>query len=100
MTRLFWMLMGIGLGAGMAYYSSQNYIVHGPSGYEVVPRSSAGFTDAYIDTRHFTFSDWTQHPALAADIAKAGKTHLLPGAQYLQGMQNMINTQQPAERAW
>lgn len=98
MTRLFWMLMGIGLGAGLAYYSSQNYLIHGASGYEFVPRSSTGFTDAYLDTRTFTFSDWTQHPALAADIAKANKMHLLTGG--VPSMPNMMNTQQPMQKAW
>ncbi len=97
MTRMFWMLLGIGLGAGLAYYSSQNYLVHGANGYELVPRTSTGYTDAYIDTRHFTFSDWYQHPGLAADIAKSNKTHLLPG---VQTMQNMLNTQQPKQNAW
>ena len=98
MNRLFWMLMGIGLGAGVAYYSSQNYLVHGASGYELVPRSATGFNDAYVDTRHFTFSDWFQHPELAADIAKSNKTHLLPG---VQSMQNTINSQAPAaQKAW
>jgi len=94
---MFWMLLGIGLGAGVAYYSSQNYLVRGASGYELVPRSTTGFTDAYIDTRQFTFSNWFQHPNLAADIAKSNKSHLLPG---VQSMQNMINTQPPAQRAW
>ena len=103
MTRLFWMLMGIGLGAGLAYYSSQNYLIHGPNGYEFVPRSATGFNDAYLDTRHFTFSDWAAHPALAADVAKAGKMHLLtggvPAVPNLMPPQQM-NTQQPVQRAW
>ncbi len=98
MTRLFWMLMGIGIGAGIAYYSSQNYLIHGATGYEIVPRSAMGFNDAYLDTRTFSFSDWAAHPALAADIAKANKMHLLTGG--VPSMPNMMNTQQPVQRAW
>ena len=103
MTRLFWMLMGIAVGAGLAYYSSQNYLIHAANGYEFVPRSSTGFNDAYLDTRHFTFSDWAAHPALAADIAKAGKMHILTGgAPAGPSMLNapQMNTQQPVQRAW
>lgn len=102
MTRLFWMLMGIGIGAGVAYYSSQNYLIRGTSGYEFVPRSSTGFTDAYLDTRQFMASDWALHPDLALDITKSGKTHLFQVGQTLQNTfaPSPTSTPVPAQRAW
>lgn len=100
MTRLFWMLMGIGMGAGIAYYSSQNYLVRGTGGYEFVPRSTTGFTDAYIDTRHFTYSDWALHQELVADITKTGKTHLFQVGQTLQNTFAPAPTSAPAQKAW
>ena len=100
MTRLFWMLMGIGIGAGIAYYSSQNYLVRGAGGYEFVPRSATGFTDAYIDTRQFTPTDWYSHQELVADIAKSGKSHLFQVGQTLQNTFAPTSTPAPAQRAW
>jgi hypothetical protein len=87
MGRFSWMVMGILLGAGLAYGASTNYVVRTNQGFELVPKTSVSFNEPYVDARTFSPYDWSQHSQLSTDIIKAGKQHIFT--------QSLIPTSQP-----
>jgi hypothetical protein len=77
MSRLATFIIGILIGGGLIYGALMHHLLHTSSGWELVPKSSATFDDAYLDVRAFTVADWTEHRELVAAIVASKKEHIL-----------------------
>jgi hypothetical protein len=87
MTRLVWMLLGIGIGIGLAYGASQYHVLRATPGIKFIPRATTGFSDVYVDCRNFTINDWQQRPELVKNIIAAGEQQIMIPQQ----LQPLIN---------
>ncbi len=68
MRRMYGFIFGIGLGA-LACLGAMNYhVVRAQDGFHLVPKQQAGLGQAYVDTRQFNATDWTEHPELVASL--------------------------------
>lgn len=70
-------VIGFIAGVGSLYVAMSFHIVRAKDGFHVVPKSNASLKDPYVDIREFGFSDWQEHPELAADISRAEKSDIL-----------------------
>ncbi len=80
MNRLTSFLAGVVVGVIGLYASMHFYIVHTTEGVEFVRKVSPQVTFPYVDIRKFTMADWQKNTALAAAMAKAGKSKVLGDA--------------------
>ncbi len=95
MSRLFYMFVGVILGGGAIYGALMYHLLRTNDGWEMVPKTSATFTDAYVDMRNFTLADWTQHRDLVAALINAKKESLLgdsPQNQVEQSVGRMLDS--------
>lgn len=76
MRRLFWTLSGVALGCALMWGAFQYHLVRTTSGFVLVPKQQLGLTDAYVDVRTWTISDWSKHPDLTLDVTQSGKTEV------------------------
>jgi hypothetical protein len=82
MRRLFWLFFGILIGGAAILTALNFHIVKTNKGFELVPKTSLGLSDAYVDIRNFNVTDWANHKQLAADMVAAEKDHLLGDAAH------------------
>ena len=68
MRRIYGFIFGIGLGA-LACLGAMNYhVVRAQDGFHLVQKQQARLGQAYVDTRQFNATDWTDHPELVASL--------------------------------
>ena len=77
MGRIGNFLMGVVVGGVLIFGAQRYHLVRAKDGFYLVPKMSATFSDAYVDVRSFTVSDWAKHKSLAAAIIQAIKENLL-----------------------
>ena len=77
MERLSGFVMGCVVGFAICFGVLKYHLVQAEDGMHVVPKLSAQFSDAYVDIREFTVTDWEQHGSLAVALAQADKAYLL-----------------------
>jgi len=77
MSRLIMLGAGILIG-GMCMYSAFHYhVVVTEETYYFIPKQEAALADAYVDIREWGIAEWTDHPALAIAMQKAGHGDLV-----------------------
>lgn len=77
MRRLFWLFMGLVIGGAGILTAVNFHVVKTDKGLELVPKQTLGLSEAYVDIRKFSASDWADHKQLAADMVAAEKHHLI-----------------------
>ncbi|MDZ4819177.1 MAG: hypothetical protein SGJ20_09415 [Planctomycetota bacterium] len=95
MSRMFYLFLGAVIGAGLIYGSLMYHLVQSKEGWDLVPKTSASFTDTYVDIRAFTVTDWTSHSELVAALIKAEKQNLMGEStvdQIKDSMGQMLNS--------
>jgi len=80
MSRLPSFLFGVVIGAAMLHVAMSYHLVRTRDGIELVAKRPARLSEAYVDIRTFSMSDWAGHPQLAAALVQANKPHLLGDA--------------------
>jgi hypothetical protein len=77
MSRFGTFLLGMVAG-GLLYAAATNFhVLRGRDGFHLVAKQSPRLSETYVDVRQFTLADWTNHPQLAAALAKANKQYLI-----------------------
>ena len=90
-TFLFGMIVGFLLYAGVTNF----HVVRARDGFHLVAKQNANLSETYVDIRQFSLSDWTNHPQLAAALAKANKQYLI-GDAAAASLQEGVNQLVPA----
>ena len=80
MSRLPSFLFGVVTGAAMLHVAMSYHLVRTRDGIELVAKGPARLSEASVDIRTFSVSDWAGHPQLAAALVQANKPHLLGDA--------------------
>lgn len=70
-------VMGFICGAGLLYGAMSFHVVMAKDGLHVIPKASAALKDTYVDIREFGFTEWKDHPELAASLVKADRADLM-----------------------
>ncbi|HTQ39406.1 MAG TPA: hypothetical protein VMJ32_10275 [Pirellulales bacterium] len=94
MGRMFFMFVGIVVGAVGIFMALNYHLLETSTGLQLCPKRSASLSETYVDIRKFTAADWASHPTLTADIAAAEKQHLMgesPAAAVEGSVHEMIN---------
>lgn len=93
MGRFGTFLIGFLLGGVFVYVGLHYHILRTNNGMDMVPKLASTASETYVDIRAFGFEEWRQHPALAAAITKANKSHLFQGVVTapIQGVQGAVN---------
>ena len=89
MRRISSFIFGMMCGGALVFFAQRYHVVRTAAGFETVPKLSSGFSETYVDVRHFQAADWEKHKALAAAIVQAKKEHILTdsaGEQTRQGI--------------
>lgn len=97
MSRLSSFILGFIVGAVSLYVAISFHIVRAEDGHHLVPKTSLGFSDTYVDIRGYTISDWREHVPLAQAIVKAEKQDLLKDAAQIS-FQNTFEDLFPSRR--
>jgi hypothetical protein len=95
MGRFSSFLLGIIVGAVAVYGSLRYHVVRAHDGLHLVPKVYSSFGEVYVDIRHFGFSDWNQHRALALALVKAKKEGLIgetSAGYFRQSLQNVLQS--------
>ncbi|MBV8782503.1 MAG: hypothetical protein JO353_13990 [Phycisphaerae bacterium] len=53
------------------------HVVRTPSAVALIPKFRLGITDTYVDTRHWTLTDVSDHPAVVKRVLETGQSDLL-----------------------
>ena len=69
---------GIVLGSLGTWLLASYHIIRTAAERVWIPRTTAGFTDTYVDVRGWTIDEWRRHPALLHSVVRAGRRDLLP----------------------
>ena len=72
--------MGMVVGAGLLYGASHYHLVHATDGLHFIAKTNSQLADTYVDIRAFTFTDWANHPNLAAALMRADRADLVENA--------------------
>jgi hypothetical protein len=80
MGRLSNFFLGMVVGGVVMFVSLKYHVLRTTSGYELVPKLTAGFSETYVDVRTFGVSDWANHKSLVAAIVRADKKQILQGS--------------------
>jgi hypothetical protein len=77
MRKLLAALFCMMLGGGFVYLAFQYHLVRAADEYALVPKSSAGLVDTYVDVRSWDAAEWRRHPALVRALVKQGRSDLV-----------------------
>ena len=94
MSRIGALVLGVLIGGGLVYGSLNYHVLRTETGYEFIPKSSATFSETYLDVRQFGVSQWAEHDEVARAVLKADKGHLMQGSlrQTLrQGVESVLD---------
>ncbi|MEX1041399.1 MAG: hypothetical protein WDZ51_12245 [Pirellulaceae bacterium] len=69
-------VLGLLVGAAIVYGGLKYHFIRADDGIHVVPKSSAEFSDAYVDIRGWGVQQWNEHRGLAVAVAQAQKPEL------------------------
>jgi len=93
MRRMYGFVFGIGFGA-LACLGAMNYhVVRAQDGFHLVQKQQARLGQAYVDTRQFNATDWTEHPELVASLRADNEQGLVNEASpgFLQNGVNRLS---------
>lgn len=94
MNRVSSFLMGAVIGGALVFGAVKFHLVRASEGFHLVPRLDSGLGDVYVDIRHFSLTDWSNHRALAAAIIRANKDHLLQDSatqSFREGLKSAVD---------
>ena len=87
-------VLGVVVGGALVFTTQRYHVVRTDKGFEMVPKLQSGFSEAYVDVRHFSASDWEQHKTLAAAIMHSKKDHVFTDSasdQTRQGIGSFVD---------
>jgi hypothetical protein len=93
MSRMPSFLLGLVTGAGLFYAAMNFHVLWAGDGFHLVAKQSRRVSEAFVDIRHFTMSDWAAHPQLAADLVQAKKEYLVgnsAAASFQDNVQQLV----------
>jgi len=93
MRRMYGVIFGIGIGS-LACLGAMNYhVVRAQDGFHLVQKQQARLGQAYVDTRQFNATDWTEHPELVASLRADNEQGLVNEASpgFLQNGVNRLS---------
>jgi hypothetical protein len=73
-------MLGVVVGAGLAYGAFNYHVLRADEGLQLVAKITPGLEGTYVDIRGFGFEDWNRHRGLAVALVKADKAHLMTDA--------------------
>jgi hypothetical protein len=73
-------LFGAVVGGAAVFATLSYHFVRTKDGFEVIPKLSPTFAEAYVDARTFTAADWQQRKSLTAAILQARKGAIIGDA--------------------
>ena len=94
MSRVSSFLLGAVVGGVLVFGVIKFHVVRANEGFFLVPRIDPALSDAYVDIREFSLTDWSNHRALAAAIIRANKEHLLQdsaGTSFRAGLRSAVD---------
>ncbi|MBA3481944.1 MAG: hypothetical protein H0T51_09030 [Pirellulales bacterium] len=68
MRRMYGVIFGIGLGVLACLGAMNFHVVRAQDGFHLVQKQQARLGQAYVDTRQFNATDWTEYPELVASL--------------------------------
>ncbi len=80
MRRLIAIMTGMLLGGVLVYVAFEYHVVRTDKTVYLIPKRSAGLTDAYVDIRDWTASQWKDHPVLVENMIADGHGELVGGS--------------------
>jgi len=86
-------LMGAIIGGTAVFASLSYHFVHTKDGIQSIPKLTPTFSEAYVDARAFTVTDWQQRRGLTAAILRANKGAIIGEGvvdQAVQAFDNLI----------
>ncbi len=89
MNRIGTFFLGFLVGAVTIYASLHYHVLRTADGVQLIPKLTSTLSETFVDVRQFGFQEWSEHQALAAAIARAGKSELLQGA-VTQPLQDVV----------
>jgi len=75
--RITGFIFGLIIGAVLCYVGLKYHVVRSDDGVHLVAKVNAEFSEAYVDIREFTLTDWDNHRSLALALAQADQAKLL-----------------------
>jgi hypothetical protein len=94
MNRFSCLVVGAILGAGVVYGALTHHVLRTEAGFELIPKTEAGFQETYLDVRQFGVSNWADHQQVVQAVIKAGKEDLLKDSarsSLERGVDNLLN---------
>jgi len=89
MARLSSFLTGMAVGALLCYGATNFHVIRAQDGIHFVHKLPPRLSEAFVDVRSFSLSDWSAHPQLAAALVQDNKQHVIQGAA-AQSVQNGV----------
>ena len=84
MRRLFYLVVGLGLGGGAMWGAFNYHVLRTADGYVYIPKQSAQLNEVYLDVRGYGLAEWKQHPQVVQAIVHSGRTELIANAGTVQ----------------
>jgi len=81
MRRLFWLSMGLLLGAVGMWVSMNYHVLRTHNGFAWVPKYRASLAGTFVDVRQWGVTEWTEHPELVLTLEKNERTEIIGDAQ-------------------
>lgn len=79
MHRISSFVFGVVVGGALVFFGQRFHVLRTDTGFEFIPKISAGLAETYVDIRGFQATDWEKHQTLQAAIVRAKKESLLTG---------------------
>jgi hypothetical protein len=80
-------LFGAVIGGAAVFATLSYHFVRTKDGFEVIPKLSPTFNEAYVDARIFNADEWQRRKGLTAAILQAGKWAIIGDAAIDQAIQ-------------
>ena len=77
MRKLFVLVFGALFGGAGVWFSYNYHVVKSEKETLCVPKQRPALTDIYCDIRKWSIAEWKQHPDLASDLVKHGRSELV-----------------------
>jgi hypothetical protein len=77
MSRIWTFILGMATGAILLHLGTLYHVVRASDGVHLIQKQPPRLSEAYVDIRSYSMSDWAGHPQLASAIVQANEQQLL-----------------------